>query len=212
MVGTNRRFVYAAIKHIFASRTDVSARDLRSGGFYVLSFADLLEIRNIHSFNQSGVQIAVLAETARHARERFDTDYPFSDRRFMTDGAEVFAETAIGLEDISDRSQLAFEEIVEPSLFEPVDYDCDEPIRWYPTGEWGLGIEPKSVCLDPAYAFGAPILTEYRVRTETLKDSYLAEGCDIQVAASTYDVSIAAVKHALEFEREKERRRSLVEA
>ncbi len=212
MIGTNRHFVYAVINQIIGSRISGSDGDLRRSGYYIVSFADLLEIRNIHSFHQSGVRLSVLAETARHARMRFDTEYPFSDRRFMTDGAEVFAETAIGLEDISDRSQLAFEEVVVPSLFEPVDYDIDEPIRWYPAGEWGLGIDPKSVCLDPAYAFGSPILTQHHVRTETLRDSFIAEGRDLQAAALTYDVSLEAVKIALEFEREKERRRANVEA
>ncbi len=258
MVGAKKQFVYAVIKRILGSGTRASNGDLRTGRFYVLSFGDLLEIRNIHSFHQSGVQLSVLAETARRARTRFDTNYPFSDRRFLTEGAEVFAETrigienhsdgwseidgkgiladatisvndipyprivskdndgfvdtAIGFENVSHRKRWGFEEVVDPSLFEPIDYDRYEPIRWYPIGEWGLRFDPRYICLDPAYAFGSPILTKHRVRTETLRDSFFAEGRDLQAAALTYDVSTEAVNIALEFEREKERRLALVEA
>ena len=177
-----------------------------------MNFADLLEIRIVHAFNEAGVRVRVLKETANYARERFGTEYPFSNRRFMTDGAEVFAETTVGLEDVSEHSQLAFEKIVSPSLFEPVDYEVDDPIRWYPADEWSLGIGSKVVCLDPAYAFGAPIMTEFRVRTQTLKDAYIAEGRDVDAAARAYDVSVDAVEDALLFEEERERRHSLVVA
>ncbi len=189
-----------------------AGRQLQAGGFYNLNFADLLEIRIVHAFNEAGVRVRVLKETANYARERFGTEYPFSNRRFMTDGAEVFAETTVGLEDVSEHSQLAFEKIVSPSLFEPVDYEVDDPIRWYPADEWSLGIGSKVVCLDPAYAFGAPIMTEFRVRTQTLKDAYIAEGRDVDAAARAYDVSVDAVEDALLFEEERERRHSLVVA
>ena len=210
MVGASRSFVYSVIEQILTRSSGGFERELQFGGFYILTFADLLEIRNVHAFNEAGVRMRILKGTVRHARQRFNTEYPFSNRRFMTDGAEVFAETAIGLEDISEHSQLAFENVVTPSLFEPVDYESDDPIRWYPANEWGLGIETKAVCLDPAYAFGAPIITEYRVRTQTLRDSYIAEGGDLCAAATAYDVTVDAVKCALQFEEEKERRRSLV--
>ena len=212
MTGASRQFVYAAVDQVLPSDSCGAERQLQAGGYYILSFADLLEIRIVYAFNEAGVRMRVLKETARYARERFGTEYPFSNRRFMTDGAEVFAETTVGLEDVSEHSQLAFEKIVSPSLFEPVDYEVDDPIRWYPADEWRLSIGSKVVCLDPAYAFGAPIMTEFRVRTQTLKEAYIAEGRDISAAARAYDVSVDAVEDALLFEEERERRHSLVVA
>ena len=208
MTNSDREFVYRVVNHVLDRADNRSHR--RSEGRYILDFADLIEIRNIRAFRQEGVSMRVLVRTAAHCRDRFDTAYPFSDQRFLSDGAAIFAETAAGLEDVSANSQLTFEDVVRPSLFEPIDWDGNEPVRWYPSKEWQVEIDPKSVCLDPKYAFGAPIVSQYRVATRTLVDAYHAEGKDPRAVTSRYKVSEQAVNDALAFERARERRKSLV--
>ena len=131
----------------------------RAGRYCYATFRDLIELRYVNAMHVAGVSWQRIYLAAEYAGARFSTDYPFSDRRFQTDGAAVFDLTDAGpdsvLESISGKGQLAFTEIIAPSLFEPLDYVNDAPARWYPAQEWGLDDVGRSVVVDPLRSFGA---------------------------------------------------------
>jgi len=58
-----------------------------------LSFHDLLEARFVKEFHNHGVSLQAIRIIARHARELFDSPYPFTCKRFQTDGKTIFAES-----------------------------------------------------------------------------------------------------------------------
>lgn len=195
----------------------------RLGGLYYVTFRDLMELRVINAFRSVGLRWPVIVRTAVYGRDRFGTDYPFSDRRFQTDGRDVFDRGVLGLEHIvkapvahpraifdrgvvwleqvSGNGQLAFDEVIGPSLFEPLDYLDDAPVRWYPAEEWGESGIGRSVVVDPKLSFGAPVVTDRYVPTQTLYWNFIAEGRNAELVARSYEISVDAVERAVAFER-----------
>ena len=163
-----------------------------------ISFHDLLEIRFVQAFRQHGVSLQTIRLASHRARELFDTPYPFTSRRFRTDGRTIFASAIeeAGETELLDlgKRQYAFRKIIEPPLYRGIEFSEDQvATRWYP---WQ---QSKAIVLDPEIAFGKPIVTDGAVRTSTLYDAFVAEG-DKHFVAQLYEVRVAAVEAAVDFE------------
>ena len=174
----------------------------RAGRYYYATFRDLMELRYVNAFHIAGVSWQRICRTAEYSRERFGTDYPFSHRRFQTDGAEIFSDTNDGLEQISRYGQMAFSQIIGPELYEPLDYVDDAPVRWYPAEEWGLADIGQGVMVDPLRSAGAPVTSELYIPTETLYSKFKAEENDADRVARWYEIPKRTVLGAVAFEEE----------
>ena len=174
----------------------------RLAGNVFLTFRDLLEIRHVSAFHSVGVTWQRIIRTAQQARLRFETDYPFSDLRFKTDGAHIFSSTGTDLEQLSGFGQLAFKQVMGDYLFEPVDYDDFEPVCWYPAEEWGMSLVGREVIVNPKIAFGAPVVAGYNVPTEVLYLNYKAEMKDFKSVALSYEIPLTSVECAVAFQEE----------
>lgn len=173
---------------------------------YYATFRDLMELRFVNAFRIAGVSWRRILRAAEYAGWRFGTDYPFSHRRFQTDGADVFDYNDSGPEQVSRTGQMAFATIIGPSLFNPVQYIDDTPARWYPAEEWGLDSVGRDVMIDPGFSFGAPVVSERRIPTDTLYRNFVAEGRSAAATARSYMISENAVGQAVAFEEELARR------
>ncbi len=174
----------------------------RVGRYYYATFLDLMELRIVNAFHISGVSWQRICKTAEYACHRFETDFPFSNRRFQTDGREIFDRAGNQIEQVSRDGQLAFAKIIGPSLFEPMDYEDDAPVRWYPAEEWGLETVGRNVVVDPTRSFGAPVISSRYVPTDTLYRKYIAEGMNADLVSRWYEISKDDVLHAVAFEKE----------
>lgn len=165
----------------------------------ILGFHDLLEIRFVHAFRQHGVSLQAIRNASRQAREMFDQGYPFTCRRFQTDGRSIFATVLdeTGDETLLDlvKRQYAFKQVIKPSLYEGIDYAEEGAAqRWYPIKR------SKAVVLDPARNFGKPVLTDAGVDTAAIYSAYQAEGQDAKRVAMLYEIPTTAVDAAVTFE------------
>ncbi|WP_411382281.1 DUF433 domain-containing protein [Pseudomonas sp. MPB26] len=165
----------------------------------VLGFHDLLEIRFVHAFRQYGVSLQAIRSASRQATELFGQAYPFTCRRFQTDGRSIFATVLdeTGDEALLDliKKQYAFKQVISPSLYEGIDYTViGSAQRWYPIKR------SKAVVLDPARNFGKPVLTVTGIDTAVLFSAYEAEGQDTKRVALLYEIPTSAVKAAINFE------------
>ena len=172
------------------------------GGSVYLTFRDLMEIRHLSTFHMAGVSWQRIVRAALQAKVRFETDYPFSDLRFKTDGAHIFNSTGTDLEQLSGYGQLAFKQVLGEYLFEPVDYDDYEPVCWYPAEEWGMTQVGREVIVNPKVAFGAPVIAGYNVPTEILYLNYKAEMKDFESVALNYEIPLNSVECAVAFQEE----------
>ncbi|KGV24781.1 hypothetical protein [Burkholderia pseudomallei] len=163
-----------------------------------ISFHDLLEVRFVHAFREHGVSLQTIRVASRRARELFNTDYPFTSQQFRTDGRTIFASAIeeTGETELLDlvKQQYAFRKIIEPSLRTGIEFGADRlASRWYPSPR------SKAIVLDPAIAFGKPIVTHGSVRTSILSEAFNVEG-DKNLVARLYEVPVAAVDAAIAFE------------
>src|SRR3990167_335555 len=164
-----------------------------------ISFHDLLELRFVKHFREVGVSLQTIRIASTHARELFGSSYPFTSRKFKTDGKTIFCEA---LEESGEASllnlkkrQYALEKIVSPSLYASIEFSEDETaLRWFPLQN------SKKIVIDPQRAFGKPVLTSEGLRTDILFEAYLAEGKDKKKVSRLFDVPVKAVELAIQFE------------
>jgi uncharacterized protein (DUF433 family) len=162
-----------------------------------ISFRDLLELKLVQEFVSRGVHLSVIRTTIRTAREWFEDDYPLTTHRFMTDGKRVFMEAleseAKSLTDVAAQ-QRVIDTVIRPSLFAGIDFLPDgRARRWFPDNK-------RAVVLDPQLAFGAPTLTDFGIRTDTIAAALQAEKSTARVA-HLFNIPRAAVTAAASFER-----------
>lgn len=154
-------------------------------------FADLIEIRFVNILRNLGVSWPTIRDAADAARAELG-EHPFASRRLSTDGTEIFIRVGdTTLMNIVTK-QLAWRRILEKFLHD-LDFDeLDRASRWWPIGR------KRRVVVDPARAFGTPIVVE-RVPTWVLASAVRAEG-SVERAAWAYEVSKASVRDAVAFE------------
>jgi uncharacterized protein (DUF433 family) len=183
----------------------------RVGGHRDLTFAELLTLRLVKAFKGAGLGLPTIKLVAERASADFDLKMPFVSRRFRTDGRKVFIELrelaptndepAITkrelklIEVLSGQHQFA--EVVEPSLYENVDWQDDLASRWWPLGK------AHAVALDPTIIFGAPHIMKTRVPTSVIADAVKAEGggeAAINAVCEWHGLTREQVRDALHFE------------
>jgi uncharacterized protein (DUF433 family) len=165
---------------------------------FIITFADLIEVRFLDEFRKYGVSPKALRIAAQRAQELTGRLYPFSSRIFRTDGrtilAEIYRETGDKILLDLVKNQYAFEKVVSPYLYAELDFNSqEEPERWWPLGK------ERTVVIDPSRAFGAPIIDLAGVPTSVLNRAYKNEGSLDQVAR-LFQVEISEVKDAITFE------------
>lgn len=164
---------------------------------FEVSFRDLIELRFVKLFRDLGLSLQTIRLCFGVATEMAGDPRPFSTQTFRTDGRSIFLTIVnrLGGEDeIIDlkRRQGVFGSVVAPS-FKDFEFDADMLARWYP-----LGIDRRSIVIDPARSFGRPV-AGYGVATAVLKDAIAAEG-SVERVARLYDLPLRTVRDAELFE------------
>jgi uncharacterized protein (DUF433 family) len=164
-----------------------------------LSFRDLIELRFVKAFRDLGLGLPTIRNCFKRAVDEVHNDRPFSTRRFRTDGRTIFLEITHDVREgeLIDlkRRRRAFHRVVAPMLRD-LEFDADAVALWFP-----LGISRKSVVIDPARAFGRPIILDGRVPTEILFEAVRIEGSPEKVA-KLYEVPLPAVRQAVMFQQQ----------
>jgi uncharacterized protein (DUF433 family) len=161
-----------------------------------LSFRDLIELRFVKTFKDYGLSLPTIRACFKRAVELVHDDRPFSTQKFRTDGKTIFLEITDNVREgeLIDlkRRQGVFHSVILPSLHD-LEFDADIVVRWFP-----LGSGRRTIVVDPARAFGRPIVVDGGVPVEVLADAIEIEGGEQRVA-KLYDVPLAAVRDAVSF-------------
>jgi uncharacterized protein (DUF433 family) len=162
-----------------------------------VSFRDLIELRFVKAFRDAGLGLQTIRACFIRAVAEVRDERPFSTQRFRTDGKTIFLEITHDVRegeliDLRHR-QSVFHRLVAPSLRD-LEFDAEVVARWFP-----LGISRKSIVLDPARAFGRPIVADGSVPAEVISDAVRIEGSPEKVA-KLYDVPLPAVREAVAFQ------------
>jgi len=164
-----------------------------------VSFRDLIELRFVKTFRDLHLSLQTIRQCFERAAEMVDDQRPFSTQKFRTDGRTLFFEIIDGIQEgqLVDlkRRQNVFHRMVGPSLLD-LEFDAAVLARWFP-----LGKLHRSVVVDPARAFGRPIVSDGGVPTETITQAVKNEGSAERVAR-LYELPLAAVRDAIAFQRQ----------
>jgi uncharacterized protein (DUF433 family) len=165
----------------------------------VISFLDLTELLFINSFIQYGISIQKIRKAAIIASDLLKTSHPFAIRKMFTDGKTIFAKIAEKENDTSLldllRNQYQFEKIIEPLLYECIDFGKhDYAEKWWPLGKKG------NIVLDPSRNMGQPILNKYNVKTELIYELYKTDH-SVSEISEWYELDEAAIETAISFEK-----------
>ncbi|MFQ6045692.1 MAG: DUF433 domain-containing protein [Gemmatimonadales bacterium] len=178
-------------------KTDIPTID----GSFAVSFLELVELFVVKQFRDNGIPLQTVRVAWNHAAQAFDTLHPFANRRVFTDDGRVFMalrddDLAPDVLEVSSR-HMPFQIVAGPIFrhsFEEIEFDEHTELarRWWPRGRH------TPIVLDPAIAFGAPVVRGTRVPTTII--ARYAEARPIKVVADAFELPSGQVKAAVTFE------------
>ena len=169
----------------------------------VLSFSNLVEAYVLTSIRrQHHIPLPKVRTALTCLRTHFGSTRPLLDQQFATDGVDLFVERLGQIINLSQSGQVEMAEVIKAYL-ERIDRDLvGVPIRLFPflrTTEPRL--QPRSVVIDPAVAFGRPVLVGTGLPTAVLAEQFKA-GDSVEALADEYGAPVEAISDAIRCELE----------
>jgi uncharacterized protein (DUF433 family) len=164
-----------------------------------ISYLQLIEVGVVAAMRKSGVTLPRIRQAREYLCEEFNSQFPFAEYRFKTDGKTLFmdydqivARDKDKLLALNEQGQLAWNEILS-GLLQEFEYDPDigTVLRWKVDGV------DSPVRLDPRVAFGAPQVNG--IATWVLRERWRS-GEGLSDIADDYELEPTLVSSALRFE------------
>jgi uncharacterized protein (DUF433 family) len=169
---------------------------------HLLTFAELIELHFINTFRREGVSLQAIRKSAVRAAKMFDAEFPFTAKRFDTDGKDIFATLVneetdkVHIEDMK-HGQLVFVRFIRP-LFRKLEYRGADIDRYWPLR---TKVATGRIVLDPHRQFGQPIDSDTGILTSVISNAVAAgDGQDAKTVAKWFDIPLEAVRAAVRFE------------
>jgi len=174
------------------------------GGTLVVSFLELMELRVVKRFRDSGTSLQAVRLVWERAAAAFGTDHPFAHHRFFAEAGHILVSLeneppeAIPevLYEISSRREphQAIAGLLVKESIQVVEFDTQTKL----VREWRPGGPTTPVVLNPRIAFGAPTVAGTRVPTDVLHR--FARSRPIGSVAELFELTEEQVTAALDFE------------
>jgi uncharacterized protein (DUF433 family) len=162
-----------------------------------LSFTNLVELHVLSALRSKGVRMPHIRKALAILGRELDSKHPLADGGFFTAGPALFVRHLGKLAQISTDVQLVIQQALEQYISR-VDRNPDGvPIRLYPT----ILHKPDArvVVIDPAVAFGRPVLVGVGIPTTEIAQRFDA-GDDLDFLAKDLGVTVAALSDVVRFE------------
>ncbi|MEX0679322.1 MAG: DUF433 domain-containing protein [Pirellulales bacterium] len=163
----------------------------------LLSFFNLAEAHILRGLRkEERIQLPHIRSALDYVGSRFGTSHPLLQHKFKTDGVSLFVEELGKLIDATGFGQIVMPELM--GHLERLDFEKDVVSRLYPftrPSEPG----PRSVFIDPRYAFGRPVLARIFVPTAVISERYEA-GESVDELARDYGCQELEIEEAIRCE------------
>lgn len=169
---------------------------------HLLSFSNLCELHVLSAIRREHkVSLPAVRNSLDYVQRELGSARPLLDTQFLTNGVSLFVKHAAQLLDVSHEGQMAMRGEFERALARIERDRSGRPIRLFPFTRVQQPTEeqPAIVAVDPAIAFGRPMLVGAGVRTEVIADRFNA-GDDPADMAAYYGVSEKEILEALRYE------------
>lgn len=166
-----------------------------------LSFMNLIEAHVLNGMRRlDNVPFHKVRKALQYIERQMPSQYPLADKRFQTDGVDLFMEHLEQLINISRNGQVVMREVMNQYL-RRIDRDLKTlPVRLYPFVRIpGLVEEPRVVLIDPRVSFGKPVLVETGAPTAVIADRFYA-GDSVDALAEDYGSTRSKIEEAIRYE------------
>ena len=162
-----------------------------------LSFINLVEFHVLVALRRTHrVPMQKIRKALEWAKETFPVEHPLAELDLETDGSEVFVHE-LGLSINASRGgQIALPKVLSQYLHRVERDPKHIPIRFYPLT---YEASPKIIVMDPAVAYGRPVIEGTRITTLMVFERY-SGGESLSDIASDYDLKTVVVEEALRCE------------
>jgi len=141
-----------------------------------LSFLNLLEC---HVLKALTTRYKMRMQNVRHGldtlKDKFNSEHPLLDRRFRTDGVDLFIQESADDEllNLSKGGQLALKEIMEVYL-QRVVWNANGLVKYYPFVYKERANEPKIISMTPMISFGQSVIDGTGISTAVIASRFAA--------------------------------------
>ena len=171
----------------------------------LLSFWNLIECHVLRALRtEHGVPLREVRQALTYAERKLRISKLLLRKDLLTDGGSLFLDRFGKLVDLSASGQLAMREVLHAHL-RRVEWDDNQfPIRLYPYLSTEMSDNVRPIAIDPAVAFGRPIVARRGITTAILVERYDA-GESLAEVAADYDLTESEVRQAIVYEQANER-------
>ena len=167
----------------------------------MLSFWNLIEAHVLWALRQGHqVSVAAVRKALLFAEQELGVEHLLLRKELCTDAGALFLRHYGQLIELSASGQIAMEQLLEAHL-KRVEWDeWSFPVRLYPFLPAAVASEAHFVTIDPAIAFGRPVIEKRGVTTAVLADRIDA-GESVEEVAEDFELTTDQVERAIMFER-----------
>lgn len=167
----------------------------------VLSFWNLVEAHVLRALRADhGVSIGAVRKALAYAENTLKIERLLLSKELGTEGGRIFLQRYGELVDLSASGQMALRLVFEDHLKRVEWGEWMFPIRLYPFTSSESTSAARPIAIDPAVAFGRPVLVRVGVTTSTIAERIDA-GESASDVASDYDLQVNEVEEAVLYER-----------
>lgn len=167
----------------------------------LLSFWNLIEAHVLRSLRtEHGVSLNDVREAIRYAEEHLRLERLLLSKELGTEAGRLFLDRYGQLINLSASGQLAIRSAFHQHLRRIEWGDLPFPIRLYPFVSSSVDTADKPIAIDPAIAFGRPIIARRAVSTQAIADRIDA-GESPEELAEDYELQVTEIEQAVLYER-----------
>ncbi|MGB2692319.1 MAG: DUF433 domain-containing protein [Thermodesulfobacteriota bacterium] len=162
-----------------------------------LSFINLIElyvlisIRRKHKISMNKVRTGL-----EYIKNKFPSEHPLANKKFETDGINLFLEKTGKLYNITQDGQTEMISVIQQYL-KRIEHDEEgNPIRFYPMSRKGNLDQPKLILIDPNVSFGRPTVSDKAIPIDIIYERWTA-GESIAELAIDYECTQEEIEEAL---------------
>jgi len=163
----------------------------------LLSFINLVESHVLVALRRRyHVPMRQILKAVEWLKRTYGVGHPLAEIDLETDGREVFIRELGHPISASRKGQMGIDVILSRYL-KRIERDPENlPIRFYPLT---YETTPKLIVMDPAVAFGRPVIKGTRITTPMVFERY-SGGESLQAIADDYDLAVTDIEEALRCE------------
>jgi uncharacterized protein (DUF433 family) len=167
----------------------------------LVSFWNLIEAHVLRALRtEHGISIKEVRQAIRFAERQLGIERLLLRKELCTQAGMLFLDRYGGLINLSKSGQLAMRQVLEQHL-KRVEWDeWKFPVRLYPFVSPDGTASEKPIAIDPAIAFGRPVVVRAGVSTAAVADRVDA-GERLEDIAEDYGLTVPEVEQAVVFER-----------